>query len=215
MLNLSKIYPFFGIGHYILTMKKGLLLITISLLFFQCDIVKDGLPANSQLLRNTDISLSPDSVSPWVPVASEGFSLGVSQEVFLSGNRSLFIENQDSLNVNTAIWRQTYNGPMPSEGRRLTLRANLKGENIELTRPNSNIFISVRLFPVEDSEGTTTNRFLSSQNRVRVFGTFDWQPLAITIPSVPREIDFIMVYLVMGHGTIGKVYFDDITLTVE
>lgn len=196
-------------------MKKGLLLISISLLFFQCDLSRDGLPANSQLLRNTDISRSPDSVSPWVPVANEGFSLGVSQEIFLSGNRSLFIENQDSLNVNTAIWRQSYNGPMPSEGRRLTLRTHLKGENVELKGPNSNIYISIRMFPVEDSEGTTINRFLSSQNRFRVFGTFDWEPLAITLPSVPKDIDFIMVYLVMGPRTTGKVYFDDITLTVE
>lgn len=192
-----------------------MLILSTCFLFLQCNVGNDGVPNNSQLLRNTDISLSPDTVSPWVPVPSNGFTLGVSQDTFLVGNRSLFILSQDSLNQNSALWRQTYDGPMPSEGRRLTLRANLKGENIQLTRPNSNIFISVRLFPVEDSNGTTTNRFLSSQNRVRVFGTFDWQPLAITIPSVPREIDFIMVYLVMGPGTIGKVYFDDITLTVE
>ena len=188
---------------------------SIGLLFWQCNLGEDEVPFNSQLLRNTDISLSPDTVSPWVQVSSSGFTLGVSQDTFLVGNRALFISSQDSLNQNSALWRQTYNGPMPAEGRRLTLRAHLKGENIELTRPNSNIFISIRLFPVEDSDGTTINRFLSSQNRVRVFGTFDWQPLAITIPSVPREVDFIMVYLVMGPGTTGKVYFDDITLTVE
>lgn len=192
-----------------------MLILSICLLFWQCDVGDDGVPMSSQLLRNTDISLSPDTVSPWVPVTSNGFTLGVSQDTFLVGDRSLFITSQDSLNQNSALWRQTYRGPMPSEGRRLTLRAHLKGENIELTRPNSNIFISIRLFPVEDSDGTTINRFLSSQNRVRVFGTFDWQPLAITIPSIPREIDFIMVYLVMGPGTIGTVYFDDITLTVE
>lgn len=196
-------------------MKKGLLIFSTCLLFWQCDFGKDGLPANSQLLRNSDISLSPDTVSPWVPITADGFTVGVSQEIFLLGNRSLFIENQDSLNANSALWRQTYNGPMPSEGRRLTLRAHLKGENIELKRPNSNVYISIRMFPVEDREGTTINRFFSSQNRIRVQGTFDWQPLAITIPSVPRDIEYIMVYLVMGPGTTGKVYFDDITLTVQ
>ncbi|WP_373523721.1 hypothetical protein [Aquiflexum sp.] len=196
-------------------MNKGLLVISICLLFFQCDFGKDSLPANSQLLRNIDISLSPDSVTPWAPVANEGFSLGVSQETFLSGNRSLFIENQDSLNINAALWRQTYDGPMPAEGRRLTLRAHLKGENIELKSPGSNIYISIRMFPVEDSEGTTINRFLSSQNRFRVFGTFDWEPLAITLPSFPKDVEYITVYMVMGPKTIGKVYFDDITLTVE
>ncbi|WP_373494462.1 hypothetical protein [Aquiflexum sp.] len=196
-------------------MNKALPVILICLLLFQCDSGKDGLPANSQLLRNTDISLSPDSFSPWVPVTNDGFSLGISQETFLSGNRSLFIENQDSLNVNAALWRQTYDGPMPSEGRRLTLRAHLKGENIELKSTGSNIYISVRMFPVEDSEGTTINRFLSSQNRFRIFGTFDWEPLAVSIPSFPKDVEFITVYLVMGPRTTGKVFFDDITLTVE
>ena len=73
------------------------------LLFWQCNFGNDGLPANSQLLRNTDISLSPDTVTPWVPITSDGFRLGVSQDTFLVGNRSLFIENQDSLNVNPAL----------------------------------------------------------------------------------------------------------------
>ena len=192
-----------------------MLIISICLLFLQCDFGQDGLPVNSQLLKNSDISLSPDTVSPWVPVSAAGFTLGVSQDTFLVGNRSLYIENQDSLNVNAALWRQTYDGPMPSNGVKLTLRAYLKGENIELKKPESNVYISIRMFPVEDRDGTTINRFLTSQNRVKVFGTFDWQPLAITIPSVPKDIEFIMVYLVMGPGTIGKVYFDDITLTVE
>jgi len=196
-------------------MKKGLLILSACLLFLQCDLSENGLPVNSQLLSNTNISKSPDSVSPWVSIVRDGFSLGVSQEHFLSGDRSLFISSQDSLSQNAALWRQTYNGTMPSEGKRLTLRAHLKGENIKLTRPNSNVYISMRMFPVEDSDGNTINRFLSSQNRIQVFGTFDWQPLAITIPSVPREIDFIVVYLVMGPGVFGKVYFDDITLTVE
>ena len=196
-------------------MKKGMLIISICLLFLQCDFGQDGLPVNSQLLKNSDISLSPDTVSPWVPVSAAGFTLGVSQDTFLVGNRSLYIENQDSLNVNAALWRQTYDGPMPSNGVKLTLRAYLKGENIELKKPESNVYISIRMFPVEYRDGTTINRFLTSQNRVKVFGTFDWQPLAITIPSVPKDIEFIMVYLVMGPGTIGKVYFDDITLTVE
>lgn len=196
-------------------MKKGALAIFIFMLFFQCDVGKDGLPTNSQLLQNTNISFSPDTVSPWVRIAGDGFTLGVSQETFLSGDRSLFIENQDSLNMNFAVWRQSYNGPMPSEGRRLTLRAHLKGENIQLNSPESNIYISMRMFPVEDSNGTTFNRYLSSNFRFRIFGTFDWQRFSISIPSIPNDIEYIMVYLVMGPQTTGRVYFDDITLTVE
>lgn len=196
-------------------MKKCLFFILLSLILFQCDFGDDGLPKNSQLLQNSDISDSPQTVSPWASLGNRGFSIGVSTEVFRSGNRSLFIENIDSLTLNTASWRQNYRGPMPREGRRLTLNAYLKGENIELKSPESNVYISVRMFPVEDSDGTTINRFISTKSRISISGTFDWEPLSITLPSVPREIEYISVFLVMGQQTKGKVYFDDITLTVE
>jgi hypothetical protein len=215
MSNIEVYSPFLEKKNYIITMKQRLFFILLGFILFQCDFGDDGLPNNSQLLQNTDISDSPQTVSPWTSLGNQGFSIGVSTEVFRSGNRSLFIENLDSLTLNSASWRQNYRGPMPSEGRKLTLRTYLKGENIELKSPESNVYISVRMFPVEDSDGTTINRFISTKSRVSVSGTFDWEPLSVTLPSVPEEIEYISVFLVMGPQTKGKVYFDDITLTVE
>jgi hypothetical protein len=195
-------------------MKKIFLLLFISTLFIQCR-EDDGLPSNTQLLKNSDIDSSDGIVSPWMAITEPGFFLGSSIEIFRSENRSLFIENRDSLNTNSATWRQSYNGPMPKKGRKLVLRAFVKGENIELKGPESNVFISIRAFPVEDSEGNTFGRYVTTQNQILVTGTFDWTQLRLTLPSTPKEIDNIVVYLVMGSRTTGKVFFDDITLTVE
>lgn len=195
-------------------MKKISLLIPIFALFISCK-EDDGLPGNTQLLKNTDLASPDGSISPWMPVTEPGFTLGTSTEIFRSANKSLFIENSDSLNTNSATWRQTFNGPMPKKGRKLVLRAFLKGEDIALKGPESNVFISIRAFPVEDSNGSTFGRYVTTLNQIGVSGTFDWKQLRLTLPSTPEEVDNIVVYLSMGSKTTGKIYFDDITLTVE
>ncbi|MFD2201015.1 hypothetical protein [Shivajiella indica] len=197
-------------------MKSVFNILFLSLaLLFSCIDSKDPIPKGSQFLVNTDFSASPNSISPWGAVQAPGFNLGISQEVFRSGFQSVFIENLDSLNENTGTWRQSYNGALPREGRSLKLKAYIKGEDITLRGPGSNVYISMRAFPVEDSNGSTTGRFVTSQNRTLVSGTFDWEPLEITLPRLPEQVDFLMVYLVMGPRATGKVYFDDVTLTVE
>ena len=195
-------------------MKRIYLLLFISALFIHCS-EEDGLPANTQLLRNPKIDSPDGSLSPWVPITEPGFTLGSSTEIFRSSNRALFIENSDSLNTNSSTWRQSYKGPMPKKGRKLVLRAFLKGENIELKGPESNVFVSIRAFPVEDSEGNTSGRYITTQSRILVSGTFDWTQLRLTLPNTPEEVDNIVVYLVMGSRTTGKIFFDDITLTAE
>ena len=190
------------------------LIVLISAFFIRCTM-DDGLPANTQLLENPDLASSDGSISPWMAFSEPGFTLGSSTEVFRSSNKSLFIENRDSLNTNSGTWRQSYNGPMPSKGRKLVLRAFLKGEDVALKGAESNVYISIRAFPVEDSKGNTFGRYVTTQNQIGVSGTFDWTQLRLTLPNTPEEVDNIVVYLVMGSRTTGKIYFDDITLTVE
>jgi hypothetical protein len=195
-------------------MKRIYLIIFISAFFIHC-AEDDGLPDNTQLLKNSNLTSSDGSVSPWTPISEPGFTLRPDTEVFRSANRSLFIENSDSLNINSGTWRQSYIGPMPKKGRKLVLRAFLKGEDVALKGPESNVYISIRAFPVEDSSGSTFGRYVTTQNQVLVSGTFDWTQLRLTLPNTPEEVDNIVVYLVMGPRTTGKIYFDDITLTVE
>ena len=194
---------------------KRIYFISLVLFNLSCSDLKDLSPPGTQLLKNSDFSSSPENVSPWVAISLPGFNLGVSEEVFRIGSRSVFIENFDSLNQNTGNWKQSYTGPSPRSGRTLRMRAFLRGENISLRGPGSNVYISMRAFPVQDSKGNSFGRFISSQERVLVNGTFDWRPIELVLNNAPEEIDFITVYLVMGPRATGRVYFDEVTLTVD
>ena len=193
--------------------RKIVFWISISFLC-ACATMDDGFPAGAQILKNTDLS-SSDSPSPWVSISAPGFTLGVSRDEFRSTPGSLFIENSDSLNTNASTWRQMVRMPLPGEGRKITLRAYLKGEELKRHGTGSNIYISLRAFPVEDSKGNTVGRFISSQERVVVEGSFEWRPIELVLSKMPPEVDHLMVYLVMAPLTTGKIFFDDITLTVD
>jgi len=194
-------------------LRKLILMATI--LLSSCIEQQSLLPTGTELLKNTDFSSSMDNVSPWIAVSSPGFNLGVSDTVFRSGSRSIFIKNTDIFNENSGNWTQVYNGSIPGPGQRVRLRAHLKGENIRLFTPNSNVFISLRFFPVQDSGGSLAGRFISSQQQIRVDGTFDWRPIELVVNSVPEDVESVAVFLVMGPRVTGKVYFDDVTLTVD
>lgn len=46
-------------------------------------------------------------------------------------------------------------------------------------------------------------------------GDFDWTPMIISLDNFPAEVDNIQVRLVKPRGVTGKIYFDEITLTVK
>lgn len=192
-----------------------LLLICLSFFLLSCMEQDTLIPSGSQLLRNSNLSNSPDNVAPWNSVNANPFRVGVSDAVFHSGNRSLFIEGTDSLANNSVAWVQHYIGPMPREGRRLRLRLLMKGENIQLNSPSANVWVTIRTWPVEGPNRTTFGRSVSSQRSNFIEGTFDWTPFEIILPSFPSDANRISVFLVMGPQTTGRVFFDDITLTVE
>lgn len=196
-------------------MKNSLIILLFSFLTLACINDEIELESGTQLLSNTDFSRSDNSLSPWKSITPQGFRTGVSREFFRSGIQSVFIESVDSLSNESGIWSQTYAGVMPRQGQRLKLSAFIKGDSITSNGSTSNVFISIRAFPVEDSDGNTIGRFASTQNRIRVNGTFDWQPLEVTLPNMPPDVDQLVVYLVMDRRTFGKIYFDDVMLTVQ
>lgn len=196
-------------------MKRAFAIVAVLLFITGCMDNEENLKIGTQLLINSDFSRSSSSISPWSSFTPSGFITGVSKQTFRSGNQSVFIESKDLENTEAAVWSQSYTGQMPSIGARLRLRAFLKGVDITSNGLRSNVFVSVRAFPVEDSEGISSGRFFTTQNNVRVNGTFDWEPVELVIPFFPREVDRLEVYLVMSSQTSGKVYFDDVTLTVE
>ncbi|MFC4874530.1 hypothetical protein [Negadavirga shengliensis] len=197
-------------------MFKNISLGPLLLLLLMACVDEDTLPPGTQLMLNPHISLSHDSVFPWTANKSDGIELGVSKEVFMTGIQSLFIENRDSVNLNYGSWTQTYSGPMPAQGSTLELIAFLKGENISSVFPTSpRVYISFRIFPQSDSKGNTQGRSAGSDSYSFLEGDFDWTPIIITLDNFPSEADNISVNLGMLSGTTGKIYFDEITLTVK
>ncbi|WP_154855007.1 hypothetical protein [Cyclobacterium xiamenense] len=183
-------------------------------LFFACEVEDKVLPG-TQLLRNSNLSSDPDSVFPWMASQSERIEIGISKEIFLTGNQSLFIANPDSLNFNAGTWSQTYAGPMPAPGSSMELVAFVKGENIRRTYPNApSVLVTFQLTPRPEDEAYYKNGTNSSTDFF-VEGGFDWTPIFVTIDNFPAEVDFIRVNLTTPRGVSGKIYFDEITLTAK
>ena len=62
---------------------------------------------------------------------------------------------------------------------------------------------------------TSADIFASTGGTVEIKGTKDWTSYTVTSPDIPHGISKINVYLILVKSTIGTVYFDDISLTVE
>ncbi len=196
-------------------MKLRFLSIPVLFVLIQCVEKNDPVPANTQLLRNSDLELSMDSVHPWRATNPSPFELFVSTEIYRSPSRALAIRNNDFNARSAGVWSQTYTGEMPRTGRSLRLKAYIKGENIKRNGAGSNVYLAIRTFHEEGRSQSTFGRFVSTDNIASISGTFDWAPLSLTLPSIQENISSIVVYLVMTAGTTGTVYFDDISLTVE
>ena len=169
---------------------------------------EDTLPLGSQLLLNPNLSLYSDSVFPWTPSNSNGIQHGVSREVFVSGNRSLYIENPDRTVADASHWSQTYTGPMPAPGSTLELVAFVKGEKIQDLTAGGRVFIGLKVFPTIKKESFASAVFDFQ-------GDVDWVLLKATLEDFPEDAESIQVTLNMPTLTLGKVYFDEINLTVK
>jgi hypothetical protein len=174
---------------------------------------EEHVPKGTQLLVNPNMSMFPDSVSPWRANRSEAEGMGASRDVFLTGNRSLYIQNPDSVYILSGSWGQTYSGPLPAPGSRLELTAFLKGEGIknsEPLQPTFYFYLQASTSSDGDSQVWYPDPGISSLE-----GDFDWIPVKIILESLPVEAKNIGVTFIMPYRTSGKIYLDEITLTVE
>ncbi|MBN3581678.1 hypothetical protein JYB64_04715 [Algoriphagus aestuarii] len=191
-------------------MKTGRNFYLILLLFLSisCSSEEDYLPKGTQLLLNPNLSLFPDNVSPWSPLIPNTIQYGVSRDVFVTGNRSLFIENKERSTAQSATWIQTYTGPMPAPGSTVELMAFVKGENVVDLTAGGRVFISMKVFPHEGSNV----RSVGATNEELFQGDFDWFLLKATLENFPKDAEKIQVSLTVPTLTLGKVYFDEINL---
>lgn len=186
---------------------KTIFLVLVTLLFVSCE-EEEFAPRGSQLLLNPNLSLYSDNVFPWAPLIPNEFQFGVSREVFLRGNRSLFIENKERSTANAATWTQTYTGPMPAPGSTLELMAFVKGEDVVDLTAGGRVHIGIKVFPFENSE--SRNAFATNEQLFQ--GDFDWFLLKATLENFPKDAEKIQVRLFVPDLTLGKVYFDEINL---
>ncbi|SFG28889.1 hypothetical protein SAMN04487988_102330 [Algoriphagus hitonicola] len=188
---------------------KNIFFIVSILLLVSCED-EDFVPRGSQLLLNPNLSLYEDSVLPWTStIIRNQFETGVTREVFYSGNRSLFIENQDSTEFASASWSQTYTGPMPKEGSTLELMAFIKGENIKSLRADNNIFINLDIL-------SSNGERIQSQSAINELeGDFDWYLLKVTLDNFPADAKSIGASVSLNSWVLGKAYFDEINLYVK
>lgn len=183
-------------------------LILLIFLLISCRSEDDFLPKGSQLLLNPNLSLYPDNVLPWAPLVPNTIQYGVSREVFMTGNRSIFIENKERSTANSASWTQTYTGPMPAPGSTVELMAFVKGEDVVDLTAGGRVYILMKVFPHEGSE----IRSVGATNEQLFQGDFDWFLLKAKLENFPKDAEKIQVSLFVPDLTLGKVYFDEINL---
>ncbi|WP_157359693.1 hypothetical protein [Algoriphagus mannitolivorans] len=169
---------------------------------------EDFLPKGAQLMLNPNLSRYSDSVNPWKPSNPDGIQLGVSREVFISGNRSLFIENKTREMASASSWSQTYTGPMPRPGSTLELVAFIKGEKVQDLTLGGRVYIGVSTFP-------QINQISAATTALDLQGDFNWVLVKATLENFPKDAERIVVGLHVPDHTLGKVYFDEINLTVK
>lgn len=174
-------------------------------------VEEEHVPVGTQLLVNSNMSKFPDSVDPWSAGRPE--RMGASRTVFLTGNRSLYIENPDSLSLFSGSWTQSYSGPMPALGSRLVLTAFLKGEGVR-NSVESQPSIYLLLHTLKYIDGKNHGKSAHSGD-LSLQGDFDWIPIQVTLEDFPVAADHINVTFIFPYYTFGKIYLDEITLTVE
>ncbi|HSJ69675.1 MAG TPA: hypothetical protein VK921_18480 [Anditalea sp.] len=173
---------------------------------------EEHVPVGTQLLVNPNMSMFPDSVDPWRSNRSGG--IGVSKEIFFTGNRSLFIENHpDSVYLVSGSWSQSYHGPMPGPGSRLVLTAFLKGEGIRNLREHEPTFF-INLSAYKIVNGPNEGKSVNAEN-LYFPADFDWIPIKLTLETIPPDAKHITVSFMMPYRTLGKLYLDEISVTVE
>ena len=134
---------------------------------------------------------------------------GVSDEFATSPQSSLFI-SCDKVNNREEFTYFVQSFPASSfkKGDNLTLKVQVKGENLMGT----GVSVAFR----GDKDGVSSPVFFkTTQGFNPLIGTFPFKEVKVNLNPYLGDADQIIVFLILLPETTGKVYFDDISLTVE
>jgi hypothetical protein len=200
-------------------MKKICILILILLSVLACkkeETVVEETVIPDQLLGDTDAELlasqfwnsyQVSSTSGQIltgAITTHGFTIGRIENVSRSPIHSFMISRTTINSEYFAYYSQRYPRQMPV-GKNLTLRAYIKGVNLEGEGASLMIEcedVNLAHVQVADTRGS-----------VSIKGTFDWTAYTVELKNLGSNVTTIFVYLNYLPNTTGTVYFDDITLT--
>jgi hypothetical protein len=187
-------------------MKHTLILCALFLTFMGC---KDDPEPAIQLLVNTDMDAGATSPNSWWDLEQTVYTTEWTTEETSSGTRSLKISATQSDTTNFAFWSQSYVGAIPV-GKDVLLSVKVKCKNVSGT----GISIAIRGDNAETSN-SIAEQFSTSQGITNISGEFDWTTYQVRLNKIQSDIKSLTVYFVFLPNTIGTVYFDDASLTVQ
>ncbi|MCB0753493.1 MAG: hypothetical protein KDC52_18620, partial [Ignavibacteriae bacterium] len=133
------------------------------------------------------------------------FSFEYSDQEFHSSSHSLKITALTAHQGQFAYWAQTLSAENLTSNK-LVASIVIKYNNIT----SDGIAFAIR----GDNTATPTGSgevFNSTQNKIKLTGTSDWQTIEISLDNVPADVKSITIYMLIASPT-GSVYFDDLNL---
>ncbi|HET55159.1 MAG TPA: hypothetical protein ENN33_08065 [Ignavibacteria bacterium] len=128
--------------------------------------------------------------------------------ISFEGSYSALISS-DSLYANSfAYWGQTVSENIPIKNR-LKLKVKIKLDQVE----GNGVGIAIRADDTEKLEGSA-EKFATTQGKRIIAGNHDWKDYEVVSDILPDDIKSATVYFLMFDSTKGKVYFDNVVLSV-
>ncbi len=164
-------------------------------------------PDSGQLIVNFDVESGTSGPASWFSgvsdtAATQPFQMEWSTEEAASGTRSLMIQLDTNSGQEFAYWSQQIVSGLPS-ARSVTLRAKVRPVLI-----GGGAAITIR---GDGDDGTLM--FHTSEFDTPIRGDHDWWTVTLSPVVVVPDVKAIHVFLVFLPNTVGRIYFDDITLT--
>jgi hypothetical protein len=190
-------------------MKQHLILCALLSVFVGCNDDSDNNEPAIQLLVNTNMEAGATSPNNWWDMMQTVYSTEWTTQEASSGTKSLKISAEQSDPTNFAFWAQSYTGAIPV-GKDIVLSVKVKCKNVI----GKGISIAIRADNADTQNGNA-EQFNTTQGSTTITGDFDWTTYHVRLSGIQNDIKLLTVYFLLLDNTMGTVYFDDASLTVQ
>lgn len=167
----------------------------------------------AQLIRNGDVEGGDDNPVYWTSATSAApdneYVIEWTIEESASPTHSLKI-SQDSVQDHNdyAYWMQRiYLQPGQYKGMDLRLSCSIKLNGVT---GGAGVDLQIQAYSADHRQV----HWLNIGSRRTIKGTSDWSTYGLRLKDLSGDIRYVYVYLLLGTGSSGTVYFDDISLAV-